>query len=1450
MKSIMKTQRNSVRLISAMALTLALGSIIARENIPSSLEGGGKVKAVSNPDKVMGDCSAGQAQTEMKLNNVRTRILTSGDMWWDLSNAKYEVPKGSNSHAVFAGSLWFGGYQGGSLKVSAMTYRQTGIDFWPGPLDANDDIVSATCNEYDKHWRFNRADVDQFYADNTVVAAWLKDYPGTSPTWGLDGIYHLAPFHDADGDNLYNWAAGDYPRYNVSGANVAQGDCKRRLFGDETLFWVFNDKGNIHSETTGGQIGVEIRAQGFQFATSDELNDMTFYNFEIINRSSNKLDSTYFAVWVDADLGAYDDDYVGCDVKRGLGYIYNGDNYDDDQNGQTGYRDKLPALGCDFFQGPIADAGDGIDNDRDGCIDCTFYIDPATGLPTSTVIPESVLPEQISMSRYHVYNNTGNSQNGNPSSNGGGIQFYNYMNGRWRDGSPVTYGGTGISATGTPCNFMYPDNTDPAFTTPWNEVIAGNLPGDRRFMQCAGKFTLQPGAVNYITFGLPFVRTNTNNNFAAIPLLQRADDKAQALFDNCFKVLDGPDAPDITIQELDQQLVLALSNKPSSNNYEAKRYKEVDVTIPATNAFDTTWIYDRQYKFEGYIIYQLKDETVSQTDLHNPSLARAIFQCDLENGVSKIINYVDDQVLGAVPSLMVDGADKGISNSFLVTDDQFAEGSKKLVNFKTYYFMAVAYAYNNYLTYKPDVAPSAIYDTATGQIKFTDPPTGSLNGQKKPFLRGRRNIKVYSGIPHNPMPEAFGTVQTSGYGNGPKVTRLEGQGNGGNALDFTAASEDSIVRFFKMRQPTYENGRGPLKIKVVDPLRIVKGDFEFTMRRLKDSAVASPVTNLILGSVEADSIIWKMTGTYTDLQGQTKSKTWYANMAIAVGNEQLIFGTNNEFLGFSVIVQQAEDPAAILPPASGPRPVLAKTLLESSMSFADGSNKWLSGVADIDGTTLMNWIRAGKDDLPATGGNTFDDKGVAGSKGTAYIDDDQLFEKIVDRTWAPYRVVATNKDLPNGLIGAFGYEDASAPLCVVQNNSDLRTLASVDVVFTSDKSKWTRCPVLDLSAGRYYRLRRMPSIDKNGNYADTITNTVGSNNENDAHFISPIGMSWFPGYAINLETGERLNLMFGENSADTANYGHNMKWDPTSKVRESVGGTLNYYFGGKHAIYVLGHNSDTTFAPGSSGITNMPCDIPNYDYGKAAIKLLRYADSLWGNPTNPVKTRARNALGAVMQDAMYVNVPIIRGGYNIYDANRMPTGIPTVARVKIRVSKPYRYALGGHYSNVFSNSTSILTTLGTLNNSRFPATNNPAHVPDDLIPGAINGNFPRYKFSTYDLAAEINNSNAAKDALAKINVVPNPYYAHSAYEKTRIDNVIKIINLPVKCKIRIYTLAGTLIRTINKDNDQTYVNWDLKNDKNIGIASGLYIIHIDVPDVGERILKWFGVMRPFDLQSY
>lgn len=1492
-----KSNNMKIKIVTIVVLSFILNTMLGRENVNTTTGSGsgatgGAGEKISNVQKVMTGCTQGKAMTEIKLNNVRTRVMTCGDMWWDLnSNPKYEVPKGSNSYASFAGSLWFGGYVSGQLRISAMTYRQNGIDFWPGPLDpVSVDVDAATCLKYDQHWRFNRADVDAFY-NNYVIASnsdytvpnWIKEFPGSAPT-SADPYKYLAPFVDMNNDGKYDWQQGDYPAYNVKSTQIDKFNCKKLLFGDETLFWVFNDMGNKHLESGSVKpIGVEIRAQAFAFATADVLNDMTFYNYEIINRSSNVLDSTYFAVWVDADLGNYQDDYVGCDVVRGLGYIYNGDNYDEDNGGAIGYHNKLPALGCDFFQGPTADNNDGLDNDRDGCVDCTYPIDKNTGLPNTAVqIDDDSIPETIGMAKYISYNNDANANTGNPTTSGSGIEYYRYMAGRWKqNGVPMHYDGLkGVTTAGPVCSYMYPGSSDiygygvggnaiNQISMPfWSEESANNTKGDRRFLQSAGIFTLLPGAINNITFGMPFVRTNSPKASAAIPLLLIADDKAQALFDNCFKVLDGPDAPDLTIQEMENQLLFFFSNKESSNNYEQNRYADIDPTIPPI----VKPVTDKVYRFEGYMVFQLRDETVSSSELYDDNKARLVFQCDKRNGVSNLINYTTDPVLNSVPQLMTPEAnDKGIVNSFVIKDDKFAEGTSTLVNHKTYYYMAVAYAYNNYLPYRQDVAPGI--DTTTGAT--THSPEGDYDGQKKPFLQGRRNIKVYSAVPHNFSMEAGGTVANTYYGFGPKVKRLEGQGNGGNDLELTETTVNNILSSSDGRaiELEYENLKGPIQVKVIDPLKVLSGNFKVKIKDVlpdingKDSLVMGDKTKLDYGRVR-DSAKYQIEGDYTNSSGATVHKVWSSDEIVSVGQEQILIGDDNEPIGISVTVSLGKDPkpnkAPKRPPYQISKTITATStekdeLLTSSMTFSSSTLKWLTGLVDTDSETEeTNWIRSGVASFGS--GAVYNDNLILDSASKyIFTDPNQVWEGVIGGTWAPMRACAAGNlavSTPLMTAPALGYTSSSIGHWdkLVNEELDNRTLASVDVVFTPDKSKWTRCVVLEmgykpsLNVGSQPKFlpRKSASVDRNGNYA--ITGSGASTNPNDPNYISETGMGWFPGYAINVETGERLNIAFGENSSDSINNGRDMIWNPTSQVLTrhpavgAVPGYTSYQFGGMHYIYVFGHNSDGI----SSG---MPIDVPRYDAGAALFQMLnRTVTTLDSKGSTGY---GQTGIVEAYKDAMWVNIPLISSGFESYFPAKSQPTIPAEAKVRIRISKPLRYGLAGTWASAYSKPQTGTALSAATKGTTFLNSKNADSLTDIIVSAPENNNFPMYSFSTAGLGASTGVTDAAKSAMDLINVVPNPYYGHSQYEKTRIDNYIKIVNLPVKCTVRIYSVGGTLIKTLKKNTDATPdLFWDLKNENNIVVASGLYIIHVDAGELGERTLKWFCVMRPLDLQSY
>ena len=1297
-------------------------------------------------------CAPATAREDLDINNVRAMILNGGDMWWDLvGSGGYQVPKAApgttGPSSIFAGGLWIGGVDaGGTIKVAAMTYRQTGNDFWPGPLNSSGTTDASTCLAWDKISKINKQDVKNYiswYKSGSIgtnpVSASVMDVILNWPSIGPEG-QPMAPYYDANGNGVYDPLTGDYPDFWLGdNSRPLETLCDAKLKGDQCLFWVFNDNGNAHGETGGPSIGLEVQAQAYAYQTNDEINDMTFYNYTLINKSSFRLDSTYFGVNVDTDIGSASDDFVGCDVELGLGYSYNGDLVDDNPPaGQIPYGANPPAIGLDFFEGPFADPN-GIDD--------AFSSEPPSYQNYGDGIVDN---ERIGMSKF-IYHNNDATVVGYPSDD---LGFYLRIKGRWLDNSPITYGGTG-HLTGAACDYMFPGISDPlGFGTNgvpqsrWDEESNGNIPADRRFVQTAGPFTLQPGGVNTVTTGLVWARANYGGNLASVTLMKGADAKAQALFNDCFAMLEAPEAPNLVVQELENELILTWSNSSTSNNYNENYSEDYDASSGG----------DKPYTFQGYIIYQLKDETVTSAELYNIDRARIVFQCDKTDTIKQIVNYKFDLLLQAmVPYEMVNGADLGVVHSCSVKEDRFAIGNTKLINHKTYYYAIVAYGYTPTLK-DPNFSIPKNYLPFIASDKFSD------------------GYFSHSAIPHIPSPEAGGTEQYSTFGTGPKLTRVEGHGNGGNVLDLTAESVSEILgASSRTIHPVYEQSRGPVNIKVVDPLNVPKeNNFEFKLQGTTSAAT------------------WK-------LKNITTGELVNSDKTIATANEQIINGQISGSTtysipkwGISVNVAYTSDPLTTTAIKGG--------FLEATVTFSDNTKQWLTGLADEEGTTYSNWIRSGATTYPV-GQNHFNDAMVSISVG---LDQNQEYENILGKTWAPYRLCATG--IVTEPIATSIYAKGAPAWPTLISLNKVINLASVDVVITNNKSLWTRCPVLEesdedaLSIGNAKKLmmRDQASVDKSG----YDVNDGSLYNAAEGNLISANGMGWFPGYAINLETGERLNMAFGEDSWLAAENGNDMKWNPTGAKYSSTGDPV---FGGKHYIYIFGHNGDALYSSTDAFIPNGPRDVPRYDQGKAVYDLLNAAAISSPGVSDGYKRE-------VFTDAMWVNIPLLAAGH---------TWLESDVKFRLRVAKSYQRGY----------TTSLATTADT-----------------SLAPQNVN--WAMYTFNTADIETHKNDNDIAKDALEIINIVPNPYYAYSSYEKKALDNIVKITNLPEKCSITIYTLNGTMIRKFNKSDPKTSLDWDLKNQNAGSIASGMYIIYINVPGVGEKTLKWFAVLRPTDYDSY
>ena len=1381
----------------------------------------GKNKGVKN---VSAGCAPGNATAFIDLNNVKAIIGTNGGKWQD-GNASYEIPKGSGKHSVFAGGIWVAGVDvNGQLRVSARTFTSQGEDdYWPGPLVSKGDnmgnVTPEVCNQYDRLWKVDREMVSRFiswydadeetrardftgYTVPTVLAEW----PGNGPDFTAeDNEYDrfLAPFADVNNDGRYSAEDGDYPNYEF---DAGDRDCKfipeRRadslnnssvtLYGDQTIWWVYNDKGNIHTETQGAAIGMEVRAQGFAFSTNDELNNMTFYNYQLINRSSYTLNNAFFGVWSDIDLGDADDDLLGCDVNRGLMFGYNFTNKDGDGSGNT-YGENPPAVGFDFFEGPYKDES-GLDElsnwpgKGEVIPDCQWgYRDvlDEDGEPIDRIrvgegdifngninglnFGDGIIDNQRwGMRRFIIYEIGSDPVIGDVEV---AIDYYNYLRGIWKDGSRMTYGGNGTTGT-IATDFLFPwdsdecnwgtSGVDPGDNTPGGWRMSSEADG--RVLTSAGSFILRPGATNYITYGVPWARDFINGHMGSVELLKLADDKCQKLFENCFRMIEGPNAPDLTVVELDRKLLIQISNPASSNNYN-EQYSEED-------PFITKNYTDRRYKFQGYQVFQLKNRDVTVNQLYDTQFSKLVYQCDIEDNVTRLINFEWDANAQANSyAIMVEGENKGIRHSFHLTYDMFgSSGDTRLVNYKKYYYIAIAYAYNRYKR----------YDQNDGNL---------LDGQKLPYLASRKGatgeIKKYEFTPQ-PTYLGSGGIQTnSEYGDIPPMSVHSGRGNSVNFIDLTDECHDDILRNNSVSVRKYKKNAGPVQVTVIDPLNVVDGDFVLFIE---------PDSVNIKGASGYDFTLGGPTGfSNTDNNGLILNSKWtLVRNGVDTLAGDVWMRNSNEYLipeyGIAINMLQSQYPiekvGSLQSVAS-----FNNGLIGSSKTYSNPTIPWFDGFNDADGQIPLNWIRAGS--YRASGYND-----VIGA------DDDQNYEQVLNGTWAPYKLVSVNRYGPGN--------DMVTPSTI---NHQKYRLPSIDFVITKDTSKWTRCIVIETcentrvngvtiypnpiaeGGARKFMLRQAPSKNKMGISADTV-GQISSTNPNDPNYISAYGMSWFPGYAIDVETGERLNIAFGEDSYLIGQNGRDMIWNPTTSYF-SIDGTPQ--FGGKHYVYVFstghGHSSVAPF--------------PKYDSGQLLF------DAFKQRTTDANLTTTLTRIGNAMLNAAWVTIPRIPVEYQWKEYADMPE---SDVNIKIRIANPYMRNMGSLYGNP--------------------------------IEDQINKGYPYFKFSLDGLSAVRNSKQVLVDNLDRINVVPNPYYAYNPYEKTQLDNIVKFTNLPKECVVKIFNISGTLIREFVKSNDQTWIDWNLTNSSDVPIAGGVYIIHVSVPNVGEKVLKWFGVLRPADLSNF
>ena len=440
------------------------------------------------------------------IGNIKALMGAQGNLWIDSTtlNANCEFPKGSGKHIGNSGSLWMAGFHNGALKAAAGLFTNE-VDYSPGPIvDINNPVASAAAQAQRraKVWKVNRTEINSFLATSihtkANTPASVLDWPGRGNVHATDNTgaplfspmndYNrdFAPFIDVNSDGLYDPLAGDYPD----------------IVADQGLWTVFNDVAKIHDLTKSEPLGVEVQLLAYAYNRGSLADNIIFYNYKIINRVGNPLDSFFMGFFADMDLGYSFDDYVGYDSSRNLGIIYNGDN--NDGTGLAGqYGNTIPMAGVQVLKMPGMDC-----TQFKAASSFLYFSNAAAGVPSALQEPTTA------------------------------TDFYHYLTGSFKNGQHLKndYSGPGVQSnglgSGPDANYVF--SGDISNPTTWSECASANMPHDRKMITASKVMTLSPGSAIEFSVALVASAPKVNNGCptATFAAIREVADTATKIFCN------------------------------------------------------------------------------------------------------------------------------------------------------------------------------------------------------------------------------------------------------------------------------------------------------------------------------------------------------------------------------------------------------------------------------------------------------------------------------------------------------------------------------------------------------------------------------------------------------------------------------------------------------------------------------------------------------------------------------------------------------------------------------------------------------------------------------------------------------------------------------------------------------------------------------------------------------
>lgn len=520
---------------------------------------------------------------------------------------------------------------------------------------------------------------------------------GASWTIWKDAVALGAYYYDGDGNGVYD------PKDLNGNGKWDRTEDRPDLIGDETVWCVYNDGVDpaLRRFNDVDPQGIEIRQSVFAFNSKGVVGNMIFLRYSLLNTGtvSDVLDSVYFGVWADPDLGDYNNDFVGSDAPQsssgypkadtaGLdaGYVYD--------NGPDGvFGVNSPTFLIDFFQGPISYIP-GVtftDVNNNGIFDAGDIAKDTAHNVQGQARGVGKIPgaKNVGLSSFVHYMQSHQTV-GDPNTR---LEARNYMLGFDKLGKeldPATWAfGTvrgGVNPASIDRRFWY--SGDPVADIGW----INNLGVDQRQMSNTGPFKLEKGKPVDIVVAY-VVGRSPSNSLASVNVAKNLSKIAQLLFDSNFPSPPPPPPVKPVISTGENFIDIAWPTN------EQITYRAVDTVL------------DIDRRFQGYYLnaYRSNSKSPSIGGIEN---VKEVVNFDLKDFIN---NYYTFSPNGGLDLARAEAAAGNKLDSAVyakpttgrlkvrISKDPFTDGP--LIKGKEYYFAITTYTLNHKVIFLKDTKP-------------------------------------------------------------------------------------------------------------------------------------------------------------------------------------------------------------------------------------------------------------------------------------------------------------------------------------------------------------------------------------------------------------------------------------------------------------------------------------------------------------------------------------------------------------------------------------------------------------------------------------------------------------------------------------------------------------------------------------------------------------------------